>query len=170
MKKRNLLGVVLALVALLTLVLPASASKSILVSGKMAWAGPPTNIVGEQIGAYCFMSCDILYQFYDGNLEGFAETHWWVLFHGPCPAYANQYKETLNARGTFTGTVDGKEGTLDLLITMRGWPAAPGELANVGKVTILSGTGELDGSHGVLDVTYYMGNPDTYTGNLHFSH
>ena len=66
--------------------------------------------------------------------------------------------------------MDGKEGTLDLLITMRGWPAAPGELANVGKVTILSGTGELDGSHGVLDVTYYMGDPDTYTGNMHFSH
>jgi len=171
MKKRLLFAVSLSLVLALTLGMSVSASQAIQVSGKMAWAGPPTNFVEKQIGAFCFISTDLPYQFYDGNLEGFAETHWWILSKGPCGAVPNQYKGNLNARGTFTGTLDGKEGTLDFLITMRVWPADPGELADIGKITILSGTGELDGLHGVLDVTYYMGDPgDTYSGVLHLSH
>ncbi len=169
MKKRILFAVILTFAFVFSLVMPASASQTMPASGKLAWAGPPMNLEMKQFGTNCFMSTDIAYRFFDGNLDGSAETQWSILTHGPCPASPNQYKEDLMATGTFTGKVDGKSGTLKLLIVMKGWPAAPGELANIGKIIILSGTGGLEGLQGVLDVTYYMGDPsDAYSGKLHF--
>jgi hypothetical protein len=77
--------------------------------------------------------------------------------------------ENLKARGTFDGKVWDKEGSLDLEFVLKAWPAEPGELALVGKIIILSGTDELANLHGLLDVSYIMGDAsDSYSGQFHF--
>ena len=169
MKKRNLFGVALALVALLTLALPASATQSNAVSGKMEYASQPPIPEFRQAGHNCFISLDLGYHFFDGDLDGVATLHWNIVSHGPCPAGPFQYDENLKARGTFVGTVDGKEGTFDLIFVGRGWPAETGEPALTAKIVVLSGTGELANLHGLLEVSYNMGDAfDSYSGKMHF--
>jgi hypothetical protein len=65
--------------------------------------------------------------------------------------------------------VGDKAGSLNLEFVSTAWPAEPGELALVGKIIILSGTGELANLHGLLDVSYIMGDAyDSYSGQFHF--
>lgn len=169
MNKRVLFVILLALVALVVVSIPVLAAKPTLVEGKFAYAGPPTNIVMRQAGDNCIIDADLVYRFYDGALDGFAPFHFRIVSHGPCPAGPFDNTENLKARGTFDGTVNGKPGTLVLNYEAKGWPADPGELALTGRITILSGTGSLRNLHGVLNLSYLMGDDyDTYAGQLHF--
>ncbi len=169
MNKRILFVIMLALVAFTVIAAPASATKATDASGKLAWAGPPSNLVQRSAGDNCIIDVDVPYVFYDGNLDGFADLHFKVVSHGPCPAAPFENNENLKASGTFTGQVDGKTGTFDLTYQGRGWPADPGELALTARIVILSGTEDLANLHGVLDVTFLMGDDfDSYTGQIHF--
>ena len=172
MKKRILFAAVLALAAVLILAIPVSATQPYEVSGKMEWAGPPTNMSLREAGNNCFIEADLPYRFFDGNLEGIAGFHFNIVVHGvTCAASGpNQgHIGTLQARGTFEGSVDGKEGTLELLFTMQEYSGDPGDLGLSGTVVILSGTGELANLHGVLEVTNFIGDTfDTYSGGIHF--
>ena len=168
MNKRILSLILVALIALLVITVPAVASTSFDVSGTMAYAGPPTNLVMKTAGENCFIDVDLPYEF-SGDMDGEAPFHWRVVSHGSCPAGPFQYSENLKARGTFDGSVGDKEGSLYLEFVATAWPAEPGELALVGKIIILSGTGELANLHGLLDVSYIMGNNyDSYSGQFHF--
>jgi hypothetical protein len=138
------------------------------VSGSLWWAGPPGIPVFRPAGNNCIIDVDVPYEF-DGNLIGEATLHFTVVSHGLCPAGPFDYNENLKAQGTFFGTVNDKEGTFDLKFVGKGWPAEPGELALTAKIVVLSGTGELANLHGVLDVSYIMGDAtDSYSGQIHF--
>ena len=171
MKKRILFAVVLALFALSTIAMPASAAQPLYeVSGNMAWAGPPTNMTWQKAGNNCLIEADLPYWF-DGDLVGTAELHWRIISHGPdCPSAGGQYPANLVATGTFTGTVVGKSGTFELLWASKEWPAGAGELSFYGTMVIQSGTGELANLHGVLVGSFIIGAPaDTYSGQIHFN-
>jgi hypothetical protein len=152
----------------MTIAVPALATKPTYVSGSLWWAGEPSNVVMRPAGNNCFIDVDVPY-FFDGDLFGNATLHFKVVSHGLCPAAPFQYNENLKAQGTFDGEVDGKIGTFDLKLVGKGWPAEPGELALTAKIVVLSGTGELANLHGVLDVSYIMGDAtDSYSGQIHF--
>ena len=169
MKKRILSLILVALVALLVGVTgPAFASAPIDVSGIMAYAGPFTNVEMRTAGDNCIVELDLSYAF-SGDMVGIAPFHFRAVTHGPCPAGPFQYSENLKARGTFYGSVEDKEGSLNLVFVANTWPVEPGELALTGKIIILSGTGELENLHGLLDVSYIMGDEyDSYSGQFHF--
>ena len=168
MKKRILFVTVLVIIALMAIAVPASAIKPTMVNGTFGFAGPPMNIVEKPAGKNCIIDVDIVYAFV-GDLNGSAPFHFRVVSHGPCPAAPFQYDENLKAQGTFEGTVAGKEGTFDLTYVGRAWPADPDELALTAQIVVLSGTGELENLHGVLDVSYLAGDLfDSYSGQIHF--
>ena len=106
MNKRKLLLIVLFLITFMVFAAPASAVKPTDVSGKIAFAGPPT-IEMRSAGKNCIADVDVLWAFYDGNLECLAPVHLRVVSHGPCPAMPYQNKENIKATGTFDGTVGG---------------------------------------------------------------
>jgi hypothetical protein len=168
MNRRILSLALVALIALLVITVPAVASTATDVSGTMAYAGPFTNLEMKTAGENCIIDLDLSYAF-EGDMQGIAPFHFRVVSHGACPVEPFQYSENLKARGTFDGKVWDKEGSLDLEFVSKAWPADPGELALVGKIFILSGTGELANLHGLLDVSYIMGNTyDSYSGQFHF--
>jgi hypothetical protein len=170
MNKRILSVFGLAMLMLLLLVLPALASQPTHVEGTLAYAGAPENLEYRTVGTNCIIDVDVPYVFY-GDLQGFANTHFRVVSHGKCsnPPMPFEYDENLKAFGTFDGSVDGKDGTFDFVLMAKGWSVEPGDLALVGKIVILSGTNDLANQHGVLELSYLMGDPsDTYTGQIHF--
>jgi len=124
------------------------------------------NATAVQVGNFCQVEVDAVYPF-TGDLEGTAELHFWALIHGPCGSPFFATKENYMATGKFTGTVLGKNGTLDLFYQGRGWPAEEGEQAVDSKIIIRSGTDELQGAKGVLHVTYFMDDEfDSYEGHV----
>lgn len=168
MNRRILSFILVALIALLVITGSAFASTSMEVSGTMAYAGPFTNLEMQSAGDNCIIELDLPYAF-SGDMQGSVPFHFRVVSHGACPAAPFQYAENLKAQGTFTGSVGDKEGSLELKFVAKAWPAEPGDLALTGKIIILSGTGELAHLHGLLDVSYIMGNDfDSYAGQLHF--
>jgi len=168
MNKRILPVILLALITLILITVPASAAIPTEVSGKIAFAGQPT-VEMRPAGHKCIADVDVPYAFYDGNLEGHALVHLRVVSHGPCPAMPFENKENIKGMGTFTGTVDGKSGTFDFTYQGKAWPAEPGDLALTASIVILSGTEELTDLHGVLKVSYLMGDDyDSYSGKIHF--
>jgi hypothetical protein len=168
MNRRILSLVLVALIALLVITVPAIASTAFDVSGTMAYAGPPTNIEMKTAGENCFIDVDLPYAF-TGDMQGIAPFHFRIVSHGACPAEPFEYAENLKARGTFVGSVGDKQGSLYLKFVSTAWPAETGELALVGKIFILSGSGELANLHGLLDVSYIMGDAyDSYSGQFHF--
>ena len=96
------------------------------------------------------------------------------MVHGPCtaevPPPQGVYESNLKARGTFSGEVLGMAGSFDFTYEGKEWPfEVPGDLGVAARIVVLSGTGELDNLHGVLDVTYLVGDIfDSYSGNIHF--
>ena len=96
------------------------------------------------------------------------------MVHGPCtadvPPGQGLYDANLKARGTFTGEVLGAYGTFDFTYEGKEWPyEQPGDLGLAARIVILSGTGDLANLHGVLDVTYVVGDAfDSYSGRIHF--
>lgn len=168
MNRRILTLILVALIALLVITGSAFASTPMEVSGTMAYAGPFTNLEMRTAGDNCVIDVDLSYAF-SGDMQGVAPFHFRVVSHGSCPAMPFQYSENLKARGTFDGYVGDKEGSLDLEYVAKAWPAEPGELALTGKIIILSGTGDLANLHGLLDVSYIMGDGfDSYSGQFHF--
>lgn len=168
MKKYFVYSTLLAVLVLLVVASTASAEAArYSVSGTYGIVdvyGVPTNV--QQIGKFCSLEVDAAYPFY-GDLEGTAYLHFWALIHGSCDAPFFTYKENYKATGTFVGTVLGEEGTLDLFYQGRGWPAEVGEQAVSSKIIIRSGTGDLEGAKGVLDVSYLLGSSyDTYEGHV----
>lgn len=170
MKKLILFSTVLLLATLLlALAMPASATPPENVSGKYWLTEPYANMTLRQAGQNCFIEVDATYPF-TGDLVGTATAHFRALSHGPCEtAYPFANPENLYAQGTFTGLVAGKSGTFDFVYEGRAWPAEPGETALDVRIVILSGTEELAGLHGMLGVSYVMGDPfDSYSGQIHF--
>lgn len=168
MNRRILSLILAALIALLVITGTAFASTPVDVSGTMAYASPFTNLEMQTAGENCIVDVDLSYAF-SGDMVGIAPFHFRVVSHGPCPGMPFQYTENLRGRGTFDGSVGDKEGGLVLDFVAKAWPSEPGELALVGKITILTGTGELANLHGSLDVSYIMGDEfDSYAGQFHF--
>lgn len=169
MVKRLQLGSLITLLILLVLVAPASATAPAGVSGQYWLTEPPANLQMRPAGNNCIIDVDMTYPF-TGDLIGTAVAHFRVVSHGPCENNMPfSYDESLKAKGTFTGEVLGQAGTFDFIYEGKGWPAAPGEEALDVRIVILSGTGGLEGLHGMLDVTYVMGDAfDSYEGQVHF--
>jgi hypothetical protein len=173
MSRRIVFGAALALIALMTIAAPASATPPTEVSGEY-WlnTSPPTKLAWRPAGNNCILEVDLTYPF-TGDLDGDAVFHYRLVSHGPCtaeiPAMPFAHDETLKAVGTFTGRVKDRSGSFDFTYEGRAWPAEPGELALTARIVVLSGTGDLTGLHGVLDVSYIMGEAfDSYSGQIHF--
>jgi len=127
----------------------------------------------QPAGNNCKLEAGFTYPF-EGDLVGTATFQYSLMVHGPCtadlPPPQGVYDANLKAWGTFTGTVVGKSGTFNFTYEGREWPyGQPGDLGLRARIVILSGTEELENLHGVLDVTYMVGDPfDTYSGQIHF--
>ena len=173
MSRRIVFGVALVLVALMTIAAPASATPPTEVSGEyLLNTSPPTNLAWRPAGNNCILEVDLIYPF-TGELVGDAVFHYRIVSHGPCsadmPPAPFAHDENLKAVGTFTGQVKDRSGSFDFNYEGRAWPAEPGELALTARIVVLSGTGDLAGLHGVLDVSYIMGESvDRYSGQIHF--
>ncbi len=70
-------------------------------------------------------------------------------------------------RHTFTGTVDGKSGTMVLEVAGKGEGGVPGGTLR-GQFVILSDTGELANLHGQGNFDGIAGDGGTYSGQIHF--
>ena len=174
MNKRVLLGAVWTLVALMTLAAPVSASVPIEVSGTYSLSGATLQYLRWQpAGNNCQLDAGFAYPF-EGDLEGSAVFHYSIMVHGPCtadvPPPQGLYDANLKAWGTFTGEVVGEPGTFDFTYEGREFPyGQPGDLALTARIVILSGTEALANLHGVVDVTYTVGDAfDSYSGRIHF--
>jgi hypothetical protein len=173
MKKRSLFGIGLALILVMSAVAPASATPPSGVSGTYSLSAPPEGLEWQPVGNNCKFEGDFTYLF-AGNLVGTATFHYNLMIHGPCTADElppqGMYYTTLKAWGTFNGEVLGRSGTFDFTYEGREWPyGQPGDLGLRAHIVILSGTDELEDLHGVLDVTYLVGDSfDAYSGQIHF--
>lgn len=169
MNKRMLFCTLLALVGLSMLVGTASATAPTEVSGTYSIVDVYEILGARPAGNNCILEVDAEYPF-SGDLEGTAYAHFKAVIHGPCETaapFAN--REMYHAKGTFVGTVLGQAGTFDFTYEGRGWPAEPGEQAVAARIVVLTGTGDLENLHGVLEVSYIMGETfDSYTGQVHF--
>lgn len=167
MKKQLIYVALLTAVALIVLVMPASATQPTAVSGEYTFIYE--NAEMREAGQNCFIEVDATYPF-TGDLVGTATAHFSAISHGPCATaapFAN--RETLHANGTFTGAVLGKEGTFDFVYEGQSRPVQPGQDALDARFIVLSGTGDLEDLHGFLEASYNLGNSyDTYTGQMHF--
>ncbi len=74
---------------------------------------------------------------------------------------------TVQLRATFTGTVDGKSGTLVFLVEGNGEGGAPGGTIQ-GQMVIQSGTDELANLHGQASFEGRAGVEVNYSGQIHF--
>jgi hypothetical protein len=174
MNKRILFGMVLALVAVMTFAAPASATPPREVSGRYSLSGSTLEYIRwRPAGNNCKLECSITYPF-EGDLEGAATFYYSIMVHGPCtadvPPPQGLYDANLKAWGTFTGEVVGEPGTFDFTYEGREFPyGQPGDLALTARIVILSGTEALSNLHGVVDVTYTVGDAfDSYSGWIHF--
>jgi hypothetical protein len=164
MKKR--ICVLLSVVLLtLALAVPASASQSTAVSGVRMFHVPPDNRVWWPAGNNCIVEFDGTYT-YTGDLDGMSVAHFKVVSHGPCGPngpipYA--YHETLHGQGTFTGEVKGVSGSFDFVETAKNWPEDSHKAGLTSQLVVLSGTGDLAGLHGMLDIVWA-----DYSGQMHF--
>lgn len=151
-----------------------------LVLPMAAYAEPQTDVVGDftYLPTGCdeerwandnqfVSSCHDTGDWYNGDFAGTSEEVYSVAFHGAAEGgfmYGYEYA-FYKGNVTFTGTVDGKTGTLELLFIGR----SPGALDDWnGTWRILSGTGELANLHG-NGVHWANGLGDVhYEGQIHF--
>jgi hypothetical protein len=166
MKKRTCVPLISVLLALV-LVVPASASSVIRVSGTRQGASPPMNREWWPVGDdKCFVRVDFVYE-YQGTLTGTALTHLDILSHGPCEENGPvpyKYYENLLLRGTFTGEVDGASGSFDFVEVAEVFPVDPPEASLKGRMLIRSGTGDLEGARGYLTTEWVKGSPTQVSG------
>jgi hypothetical protein len=163
--KRRLSIALITLLLTLLLVVPVAATKPTEVSGTWDMGAPPQNRTWRTAGNTCIIEVDLTLS-YDGTLDGTSYEHFWIKSHAPCPPEEpapHKYYETIHVRGTFEGTVDGKRGTFTFVENARNIPTGPGEWIWIGKMVILSGTGELANLHGKIELSN-----DDYTGRIHF--
>jgi hypothetical protein len=172
MSKRSLFGIVLALAMVMMVVAPASATPPSDVNGTYS-VSTLDYLEWQPAGNNCKLEAGLTYPF-EGDLAGTATFHYSLMVHGPCtadePPGQGVYYTTLKAWGTFTGEVVGESGTFTFTYEGREWPyGQPGDVGVRARIVIVSGTEDLEDLHGVLDVTYMVGDPfDTYSGQIHF--
>jgi hypothetical protein len=100
-------------------------------------------------------------------MVGTALEHFRFVSHAPCPPGGpapHLYYENGHARGVFVGTVGERSGTFRFVKNARNIPLDAGGYIWIGRMAILSGTGELAGLHGVLEID----TSDQYSGQIHF--
>ena len=166
MKKRMYVLLLASLLTLL-LVVPVAATKPAEASGSWWMSALPQNRTWRTAGNTCIIEVDLTLS-YDGTLDGTSLEHFWIKSHAPCPPdgpVPHLYDETIHVQGTFEGTVDGKEGTFTFVENARNIATGPGpeDYLWIGKMVILSGTGDLANLHGIIDLSN-----DEYTGRIHF--
>jgi hypothetical protein len=163
--KRRISIVLITLLLTLLLVVPVAATKPAEASGHWWMSAPPQNRTWRTAGNTCIIEVDLTLS-YDGTLDGISHEHFWIKSHAPCPPdgpVAHKYYETIHVRGTFDGKVDGRSGTFTFTENARNIPTGLGDYVWIGKMAILSGTGELANLHGIVDLSN-----DVYTGRIHF--
>jgi hypothetical protein len=173
-KRMFMVTLTLAVVALAAIAAPVSATTPTQVSGTYALApSPPSYMRWQPAGENCKLAVGLTYDFV-GDLAGKADFDYSIMVHGPCtadmPPGQGVYISNLKAKGTFTGEVLGTYGTFDFTYEGMEWPfEVSGDLGVAARIVILSGTDGLANLHGVLEVTYLVGDPyDTYSGHIHF--
>jgi hypothetical protein len=181
---RKVTVALLVVAMLVVLVVPASAKQSIPVSGGLVGSGrvpgpPPTF---TEAGKTCFVEGDFWYE-WGGDIAGLSTHHARIVSHGPCyledsgiPYPKGSFRENLMMRGTFDGTVAGREGAFEYILVLEFAPVAggPAERPNFdieGRLVVLDGMGGLAGLHGVVRMEGGQrdGVPSLgYEGEIHF--
>jgi hypothetical protein len=159
MKRITILFTVLSLLLLFAVVPAVSevqAAPPIMATGTIN-AGNPTSTGVKMANGNTFLIGEF-------DQDSFTGT-----FSGTAP---NVFSAVINPSGlnvqiyyTFTGTVNGKSGTLTIKFQGNGEGIG---LPIQGKMVILSGTGDLANLHGVLDIAGVAGAYLHYTGMIHF--
>ena len=161
----SIIGVFIALVALV--LVPASAyatpdtfvgGKHIAVSGEINFGAPIEILVNEQIGGYTVYT-DIL----DGTITGDVDSSEFIFVRTLIIRANGDFDVT----GTITGTctVFGKSGGFTQRITATG-SIITGAIQ--GQWTILGGTGELEGLNGYGTFSGIVGQASDYSGKFYF--
>jgi hypothetical protein len=184
--RRVLVALSVACVLVLTLVLPAAASKPMEVSGWFTGAGhtaePPPD---ETRGGNCFLTRYYWHTWGQGSLLGYDEVVWEIVAHAPCEAEAaNMQRENLRAKGWFEGAIcldgvyegtecSGEEHDLSFEFTLEGQGTPtedPTDATFDGRLTILDGESDLGVPHGVIELWGRTGREGwmAYEGRMHF--
>jgi hypothetical protein len=180
-RKMKWLISMLLVVAILCVVLavPAGAAGPVEVSGVVI-PNVPTSEAWRPIGKgeddhYCMVTVDSSRAFL-GSVEGETSEHYEILKRGSCESGQATYPSVQRAWGTFTGSMwDGNdmrgEGTCKTSFH-GGWywmDEEGGQLAFAGRMMLHACTGELEGAHAQLHITFVPGaGPPTYTGRAFF--
>lgn len=156
MKKTRSLIVLLLVVLLLTIALPAQAGPPENAAGLWQYT---STVVDEKIaGGNTFLYTTEV-GLWTGTFEGDSTEIGVVVLHS---AGFNSFKAIVS----FVGSVDGKTGTLEMLVVGKKPDRLPGTEWE-GKWVILSGTGELVNLHG-QGIWWGSNRNINYTGNVHF--
>jgi hypothetical protein len=163
MGKRLTILLLATLLALL-LAVPASAGRWIPAAGT-AWSEFDfADRTATDIGGKCRIEIKPYVRHFEGTLEGTGTENLTVLSQGPCEGiYPGKYDDRFWFKGTFEGTVDGREGTCRYVGHAETWAGDP-PVMDI-RMKLISCTGELQGMNGVL----YMGWEDPYWGRIHFA-
>jgi hypothetical protein len=173
----------------LILALPAAAAKPMEVSGEFG-GGATADPVVQAVGSNCFLTIPYAHVWGgEGAFYGSSIAVWEIVSHGACidpatgrPYPAGSFRENLKAQGTFTGGVcDGgvwqegkceggvaREGGFTFVWVARVRPADTPAPNMFGQITIMHGTGGLQGLHGTLETEGRAGESGGFSGQIHF--
>jgi hypothetical protein len=144
----------IALLLTLLLAIPTSAANPTAVSGSRWINAPPDNVTCTPVGRVCIIEVDLSFG-YDGDMVGTSVQRVQILSRCPCEAAGLlpfERPEVYHVRGTFMGDVLGLSGTFDYVQTPQPWPEDSDRSGFASQLAILSGSGDLAGLQGVLDV------------------
>jgi hypothetical protein len=151
------------------LVTPAFATPPRLAEGTLEFVmGSWESRTATDRGGNCIVEVKNGTQLFTGTLNGTAKQSFKVIARGPCEgSYPGKYEDRGHGEGTFVGYVGDRYGTFRYILNFQHHPTDPPTIGGIseGRLTILSGTGELANLHGVLDT--YMP-PNQYIGRIHF--
>jgi hypothetical protein len=154
-----------------------------LVPASPAFAGQPIDIQGTDTGFVTGIDCTDIgnsghykltlrsYSALTGDLSGTATFTTQIIGLRPCDGSVplGSVVERGHYTGTFTGTVNGRQGTFE----MSGNFQSTGDFTAKNEIVISHGTGELAGIHGVLfeegPFCETCSAPLSYTGQIQFS-
>jgi hypothetical protein len=152
--KRRMYTLLIILLLTLVLAAPASATNPTAVSGTRWINAPPQNVTCTPVGRACIIEVDMSFG-YEGDLVGTSVQRVQIPSRCPCEAIGLvplRRPETYHVRGTFAGDVLGLSGTFDYIQTPQNGHEGSDRSGFASQLTILSGSGDLAGLQGVLDV------------------
>ena len=149
-------------VAVLLLIVPAAhAADSQEVSGNYSLIFPYAPDYEQKSENQCVFNIRFTFDLV-GDLTGPVDVVARINNKGDCLDFGAP--ANVNAKGSFDGTLGGKQGAFDVSAVFR-----HDNYVATGQMTIQHATGELAGLHGHIDIDGFVGVGGQYHGEVHFA-